>query len=160
MLLDGHTLVCIGIDGRESGFDSTGHYPILGGYDILGWPLYVAAIHLEYLWYFTGVEEGAKVAKYNDELGTTHATTKFFVLALRYDPSDTPPPYLRARKGAMDPTGPVSWLKLWPEKDPDYFEDARLIADDDRLTSFLDGISDHDAFEHEILSGFPLSDFD
>ncbi len=37
----------------------------------------------------------------------------------------------------MDPTGPVFWLRFWPEKDPEYFEDARLV-DDHLLESFLD----------------------
>ncbi len=76
-------------------------------------------------------------AVYTDEVGETHTTTEFFVLSLRHDPSDVVPPYPRARKGAMDPTGPVSWLRFWPYKDPDYFEDARLV-DDRLLESFLD----------------------
>ncbi|KLO04716.1 hypothetical protein SCHPADRAFT_896812 [Schizopora paradoxa] len=156
MVLDGHTLVCIGVDGREAAFNSTGHYPILGGYDAHGTPLYVVAIHLEYLWYFTNVKEGAKVAKYIDELGKTHVTTKFFILGLRYDPCDTPPPYPRARKGAMDPTGPVSWMRLWPEKDPEYFEDDCLVSEDRRLTSFLDDISARNVSENELVSGFPI----
>ncbi|KLO09035.1 hypothetical protein SCHPADRAFT_582783 [Schizopora paradoxa] len=160
MLLDGHTLVCIGVDGREAAFNSTGHYPILGGYDAHGAPLYVAAIHLEYLWYFTSVKEGAKSAKYIDELGKTHVTTKFFVLGLRYDPCDTPPPYPRARRGAMDATGPVSWMRLWPEKDPEYFEDDCLVTEDRRLTTFLDEFSARSVSEHELISGFPSIDLD
>jgi len=40
----------------------------------------------------------------------------------------------------MDPTGPLFWLKFWPEKDLDYSKDTRL-ADDRILESFLDDLS-------------------
>ncbi len=35
---------------------------------------------------------------------------EFFVLALRHDPSDSPPPYPRIPVGAIDQTGPSYWL--------------------------------------------------
>ncbi len=114
-------------------------------------PLYVAAVRLEFLWYFTTVKDGASTAVYSDELGEIHTAKKFFVLALRHNPSDLPAPYPRARKGAMDPTGPVFWLRFWPEKDPEYFEEARL-TDDHLLESFLDEF----AAERNILSGFQV----
>ncbi len=39
--------------------------------------------------------------------GDAYETMDFFVLALRYDPSDLTPPYPRIPAGAVDPTGPV-----------------------------------------------------
>ncbi len=53
----------------------------------------------------------------------------------------------------MDPTGPVFWLRFWPEKDPEYFEDAHLI-DDRLLGSFLDEFIAQRDLERSILSGF------
>ncbi len=118
MLLDGHTIICLRVVDRRhldfwenTKFDSTGHYPILAGYDPNGEPLYVAAVRLDLLWHFTTVKEGACTAIYNDDADELNFATEFFVLALRHDPSDFSPPYPRVRKGAMDPTGPVSWLR-------------------------------------------------
>ncbi|KLO09292.1 hypothetical protein SCHPADRAFT_943742 [Schizopora paradoxa] len=160
MLLDGHTLVCLRVSGKTRGFHSTGHYPILAGFeDIFGGlrrvPLYVAAVRVKDIWYFTCVEEGALSATYTDEIGNTITTHDFFVLALRHNPSDLTPPYPRTRRGAMDPTGPVFWLRFWPEKGPDYFEDSRLV-DDCRLELFLNRFRVHgyvDKMERDILSG-------
>ncbi len=100
------------------------------------------------------MKDGASTAVYSDEVGASRIADEFFVLALRHDPSDFPPPYPRARKGGMDPTGPVSWLRFWPEKDPEYFEDSPLV--DDRLVeSFLDEFSAHYVSpECRILTGF------
>ncbi len=54
----------------------------------------------------------------------------------------------------MDPTGPVSWLRFWPEKDPEYYEDARL-TDDHLLESFLDRFAaDYVSVDRHILRGF------
>ncbi len=52
------------------------------------------AVKNELGYHFTCVEDGASTARYADELGDTHETGNFFVLALRHDPSDlagTPP---------------------------------------------------------------------
>ncbi len=150
MLLDAHSLVCLHVNAQESCFDSTGHYPILAGYDpSTGEQCFVAAIRRDLLWHFTTVKDGTSTAVYSDEVGETYTAYNFFVLALRHNPSDLPAPYPRARKGAMDPTGPVFWLRSWPEKDPEYFEEARL-TDDHLLESFLDEF----AAERNILSGF------
>jgi len=136
-------------------FDVTGHYPILAGYDPSGEPLYVAAVRLELLWHFTTVRDGAFLVYYSDEVGETHIADEFFVLALRHDPSDFSPPLPRAHKGAMDPTGPVFWLRLWPEKDPEYFkiEDGRL-HDDRLLESFLNEFAASYISECRVISGF------
>lgn len=158
MLLDGHILVCLHVTSGASGpsrasrFESMGHYPILAGYDFSGDPLYVAAICVEYLWYFTCVKDSSSIAIYTDEVGDRHSTHDFFVLALRHNPSDLPSPYPRPRSGSMDPTGPVFWLKLWPEKDPDYYDDVRL-SDDQHLVSFLNESCIRNCKEDEILSG-------
>ncbi len=155
MLLDGHTMVCLNVDGRvfRNQFNCTGHYPILAGYDAAGESLYVAAVRAKLLWHFTTVKDGARSAVYADEVGETHTADEFFVLALRHNPSDFPPPYPHARKGAMDPTGPAFWLRFWPEKDPEYFEDARLV-DDRLLESFLDEFAASNVSERSIMSGF------
>jgi len=154
MLFDGHTMVCLHDDGWFRNFNGTGHFPILAGYDPTGEALYIAAVRLDLLWHFTTVKEGASAAVYSDEIGETHTAEEFFVLGLRHDPSDFPPPYPRARKGAMDPTGPVFWLGFWPEKDPEYFEDARLVDHDRLLESFLDGFAAQCNSERRISSGF------
>lgn len=157
MLVDKHSLVFLNAeDLREvDPCDVTGHFPILAGYnERTGRELYVAVVRGPHWdldpWYFTCVEEGAWAAKYFDEVGEEQTERDFFVLALRHDPVDLPPPYPRARKGAMDPTGPVFWLSFWPRKDPEYFEEARLEKDDRALESILDGFVE----EKRFLSGF------
>ncbi len=55
--------------------------------------------------------------EYMDALGDTNITNKFYVLVLRQSPSDMFPPYPLVPKGAIDPTGLLFWLKLWPEWD-------------------------------------------
>jgi len=138
--VNGHAVTCLSVDGLEARFDSTGHFPILAGYDTYGQQLYVAAIRRGLLWHFTRIKEGVSTATYADEIGKTQTTPKFFVLALRYDPCSFMSPYPRAHKGAMDPTGPLFWLKFWPEKEPDYYDDDRL-ADDRILETLLNRIS-------------------
>ncbi|KLO09169.1 hypothetical protein SCHPADRAFT_578078 [Schizopora paradoxa] len=140
MLLDGHMLVCLHVAGTSLPFDSTGHYPIIAGYLPDGQRLYIAAVRVEWLWYFTTAMDGASSVRYTDEVGDEREADDFFVLALRYEPSDIVLPYPRSPKGAMDATKPVFWMRLWPEKDPDYFEDERL-TDDLFLKSLLDGLA-------------------
>lgn len=178
MLLDGKSLVCLRVNGNKLYFNIIGHFPILAGHDGSGEPLYVAAIRVGEVWYFTSVTNGAAEATYADELGEVHTVREFFVLALRYDPSDLQQPYPPTRKGAMDPTGPLYWLKFWPEKDPDYFEDVLLeyerppesssshlledpdnsdnerFANDRILESFLRDFLAQNESERETLCGF------
>jgi len=128
---------------REGPFDVTGHYPILAGYDQDGMTFYVAAVKIEFVYHFTCVEDGARTARYTDEIGDTYETDEFFVLALRHDPSDFTPPYPRIPAGAMDQTGPLYWLKFWPQKDPEYCAVSETAKSDDKnLESFLDSYSD------------------
>ncbi|KLO16301.1 hypothetical protein SCHPADRAFT_901686 [Schizopora paradoxa] len=64
-------------------------------------------------------------------------TDDFQILVLRHDPVDFPRyrsyvhkhNILRPREGAMDPTGPVYWLRYFPDTDPDIVEDARCLAE-------------------------------
>jgi len=126
------------IVGHRSLFKATGHYPILAGFGPRGEELYVAAAKVYDVYYFSYVRDGAWTVTYTDEVGKEHKTDKFFVLVLRHDPSDINPPYPRTPSGAVDPTGPLHWLKFWPEKDPDYVavsDSAR--DDDDHLQSLL-----------------------
>lgn len=156
LLLDGQTLVCLRVYGQNICFHRAGHYPILAGYRFVFYrrrvPLYVAVVRSGDIWYFTCVEEGACQVTYTDEVGDVQTTHDFFVLALRHNPSDTTPPYPCTRRGAMDPTGPIFWLRFWPERDPDYYEDSRL-TDDLHLESFLDGLRDR-VFQQDADSDF------
>ncbi|KLO06379.1 hypothetical protein SCHPADRAFT_895489 [Schizopora paradoxa] len=159
MLVDKHSLVFLRVNkwftGINKCFGATGHFPLLAGYDNQTCrELYVALVHFPEEevdpWYFTFVEDGASFATYTDEVGQERTTDEFFVLALRHDPSDLPPPYPQACKGAMDPTGPLHWLSFWPKKDPEYFEDKRLKKADETLESMLVGIKE----EKFLLNGF------
>lgn len=135
MVIDGNLVLwlCIG-----DLFVANGHYPILAGYDRFGNALYVAAVKIGFIYYFTCIEDGARRAKYTDEIGDTHETDNFLVLALRHDPSDLTPPYPCSTGGALDQTGPLYWLKFWPEKDPDYCAATDSAeADDGHLESVL-----------------------
>jgi len=116
----------------DAPFLPTGHYPILAGYRDES-VLYVAAVKINQVYYFTCVEEGAYSVTYTDEFGETHNSRQFLVLTLRHDPSDITQPYPHIPDGAMDPTGPLHWLKFWPEKDPDYLAASDSAAMDDNL---------------------------
>ncbi len=93
MTIDGNAVLWLSVLGQTSPFDSTGHYPILAGSNEHDTPLYIAAVREGFAHYFTYVEEGASNVRYIDEIGDTHEVDKFFVLALRHDPSDLAPPY-------------------------------------------------------------------
>jgi len=112
-------------------YDMTGHYPILAGCGERGTALYVAAVKSEFIYYFTCVEGGARKARYTDITGGVHETDEFFVLALRRDPTDLTPPYPRIPRGVMDQTGPLFWLRFWPQKDPDYSAASDSAKSDD-----------------------------
>jgi len=140
MLLGVDMVLWLRIDKSDPPFDATGHYPILAGTNQRGGELYVAAAKVDGIYYLTCVEDGAKFVTYTDEIGDEHVTKIFYVLALRHDPSDATPPYPRTPAGAMDPTGPLHWLKFWPEEDPDSValsDSARI--DDNHLESLLNG---------------------
>ncbi len=146
MVVDGNAVLWLRFDSIST-FDATSHYPILAGYnhDQHGGEtaLYVAAVKDEFGYHFTCVEDGARTARYTDENGVACETDLFFVLALRHDPAyDSSPPYPRIPGGAMDPTGPLNWLKFWPRKDADYYAASDSAkSDDGHLVSILDGYS-------------------
>ncbi|KLO08593.1 hypothetical protein SCHPADRAFT_893747 [Schizopora paradoxa] len=144
-------------------FDCTGHYPILAGYEAFtGEPLYIAFVRREIFdgsspWYFTTVKDGAPSVTYTDEVGEDHVTNVFFVLVLRHDPTDLPMSHSNEREGAMDPTGPVSWIEFWPHKRDEsygnetlrgdslltmFFEESRLrVVEERRVLDIIDGFS-------------------
>lgn len=160
MLVNKDSLVFLRVYGWFTlNFVASGHFPILAGYDKrTQTTLNVGLIHLpnkeEDPWYFTCVVDGARVVTYVDEVGEVKKSRDFCVLALRHDPVDIVSPYPQTRKGAMDPTGPLHWLSLWPKKDPEYFEDERLKKADDALESILDGVDE----ENALLDGFEESE--
>ncbi|KLO08595.1 hypothetical protein SCHPADRAFT_944312 [Schizopora paradoxa] len=160
MLLDGHVLSLLHVVAETLFFDCKGHYPILAGYEMgTREPLYVAVVRLrsDSPWHFTTVKDGATSVKYTDEVGEEHIELDFFVLALRHDPTDIPPPkYSHLRTKAKDPTGPVYWLKFWPRKDPQY-TDREVPSDDRLLEPYLDALRERKRTEQnmmELLSGF------
>lgn len=132
MVLSGSMVVWLRVDGLQSSFDSTGHYPMLAGYEVNERPQYVAAVKIDDIYHFTLIEVGAFACRYTDDDGNERETHNFLVLALRHDPSDATPPYPLPHTGAMDPTGPLHWLKFWPEKDPSYSPDSEIAKEGGR----------------------------
>ncbi len=166
MLLSGDEVLWLRIGGSDCGpdslfversdqspsmFDAAGHYPILAGFNQCGEALYVAAVEMGGIYYFTSVEDGAWTVTYADEEGNEYRTKEFLVLALRHDPSDATPPYPRTCTGAMDPTGPLHWLKFWPEKDPDFVAASISARDDDNhLESLLNSFDGNSSTDRDI----------
>lgn len=106
-------IMCIGVKGRRKPFDSTGHRPILVGYDSLGRPNYVAVVQFGKTsdqYSFTCVADDASTVTYIDShrIRTSH---NFKVLVLRRDPCDQPTPTSVANEGSipLDPTGRLFW---------------------------------------------------
>jgi len=146
MVIDGNAVLWLRFDSI-SPFDATCHYPILAGYDRDEHSgesaLYVAAVKDEFGYHFTSVQDGARMVRYTDENGDMRGADVFFVLALRHDPGyDLSPPYPRIPRGAIDPTGPLYWLKFWPQKDTDYCAASDSAkADDGHLELVLNSYS-------------------
>ncbi len=76
------------------------------------------------------VKNGASSAAFTLNDGESKTFNRFHVLVLRHDPADLHPygktDDCTAPKSAMDPTGPVFWLNLWPNIDPSLPDDPRL----------------------------------
>ncbi|KLO08853.1 hypothetical protein SCHPADRAFT_1000672 [Schizopora paradoxa] len=103
--------------GEVDSFNAAGHYPILAGYDQSTCALYCAECNF-YPRIITCVNDGSSNAVFVDEHGEIQTTRKFTVLVLRFDPSDIIAHHTNDFEGAMDPTGPLHWRRLWPAEDP------------------------------------------
>lgn len=123
-------VVTISVDGDLGPFSATGHYPIIAFFSDhqLSRPSYIARVR-GFEWnrevtYFTHVEEGASFVIYQREWYDAktcryyktkeHRTSKFEVLALRYDPEDYR--FERIKEGLSDPTGPLGWKNIYKSK--------------------------------------------
>ncbi len=134
MFIAKNTVMAIDIEAGEA-FDVTGHYPILAGLDSrTGGPLYVAQ-HNELNSMLTCVKNGASHATFINADGRTETVNEFRVPVLRHDPVNLDS--ISVPEGAMDPTGPVFWLKYWPKRDPSLPEDPTFTALDQHLESVL-----------------------
>ncbi|KLO07255.1 hypothetical protein SCHPADRAFT_945441 [Schizopora paradoxa] len=137
--------------GEADSFDATGHFPIITGYDKSGRALYYAEAYWDRLKssLSSSVLDGSKTVMFADELGKAQTSNKFTVEVLRYDPTDLLERPASCLEGAMDPTGPLHWRKLWPARDPHF---QSLMSDEDygnlktTLLPFLDRCA-HDANE-------------
>lgn len=145
-------------DGLAKPFNATHHYPILAGRDPDGKEHYVTWVKGDDReWCFTSVTDGARFAAYSNRLGETRVTSRFYVLALQRDPSDMQPPYPRAIRGSMDETGPLSWVRFWPNKGGGY---DKMMSQCGRTTSTWLGPDDEDleAFLEEVAASVDETD--
>lgn len=92
---------------RDSSVNFDGHYPLLGGEDTAGSPLYMSNL------------QNISLIRKNGEGVRRHTRP----LVLKHNPSDGLPPYPNIPRGAMDQTGPLYWLQVWPTSDPELLED-------------------------------------
>ncbi|KLO04596.1 hypothetical protein SCHPADRAFT_947589 [Schizopora paradoxa] len=120
----GSNTTFISVDGETKPFVVTGHYPVLA-FLSNGGPsksFFIARVYDNRDYYYTYVEDGASSVTYQrQEYGGSQSeikfkeacSSKFDVLALRYDPMDY-------RSGTTegelkDPTGPLGWKEVYPE---------------------------------------------
>ncbi|KLO08845.1 hypothetical protein SCHPADRAFT_944117 [Schizopora paradoxa] len=101
--------------GEADTFNSTYHYPLLAGYNEGGQALYCGRNN-DY-GDFTCVADGSSDAVFTDEFGKMWTSDEFWVMVLRYDPSDMITHRASSIGGSIDPTGPLHWRKLWPKED-------------------------------------------
>lgn len=126
LVLSGDVVLWLHI-GYESYFRSEGHYPVLASHRKRPQPLYVAAVKVQHIYYFTCVVDGASSVVYTDEIGDEHVAEEFFVLAQR-------------RSDAFD----AIWRTFWPrsQRDSDYYPvSGSAKQDDDHLESLLKSFS-------------------
>ncbi len=78
MTIDWDKVLWLSVKYLDGLFNVTGHYPILAGYGPDGAALYVAAVEVDIAHHFTFVEDGARIARYTDEIGDTYETGRIF----------------------------------------------------------------------------------
>jgi len=98
------------VHGAEHPFDSTGHFPVLAGYDTSGREIFVArAFCSDISWAeFCYVCDGARSVSIIGEDGKRRTTSRFDVMVLRHDPCDVG---MEILAGAKFQTGPVFWMR-------------------------------------------------
>ncbi|KLO18446.1 hypothetical protein SCHPADRAFT_886159 [Schizopora paradoxa] len=133
------TRLSFGEGSNATPYDATGHFPILAGLKASGEELYIA--RSKFYRSFACVAEGDSTICVEGRLGKDFEEDIFSVLCLRHDPCDSLPPYPHRSKGGKDSTGPLSWIRFWPDKDVDFpahhYNTEELI----RLETFLNVFS-------------------
>ncbi len=88
----GSLVFWLGVHGAEHPFDSTGHFPVLAGYDTSGREIFVARAFLSDNgragYSYSYVCDGARSMSIIGEDGKRRTTSQFYVLVLRHDPCD------------------------------------------------------------------------
>lgn len=107
------------LDDQKSHFSVTGHYPILAGYGKSRNALYVGRTTRQYPGWdaYLCSTDGALATSFSDGFQYQRSNCTD-LLVLRHNPSDLLPERVSTIEGAVDPTGPLTWRKFWPEKDP------------------------------------------
>ncbi|KLO06943.1 hypothetical protein SCHPADRAFT_1002030 [Schizopora paradoxa] len=135
-------MLSLEINKKTGPFRTTGHYPILAGYDDRGDELYVAFSVLTQslrvsarmsCGQYATIKDGAASAAFTELCGSSHTIQRFRVPVLRHNPCDITSAHpISVHNQRLDPTGPLAWLKYWPEKDP-----VILLCPSENVTNLL-----------------------
>lgn len=135
MKVDAGEIMTIEYKSHGEAFCEDGHFLVTVGTRDTGESLYLAAEEDDNSGYkITCARNGEIIGA----MGTQRS--KFWVFVQTQNPLDIPPPFSHIPKGAMDPSGPLYWLKIWPERDPD----LGIFFD----REFLDSLSELDRICH------------
>ncbi|KLO18451.1 hypothetical protein SCHPADRAFT_886162 [Schizopora paradoxa] len=144
-----HSATRFSFEGPTKGtpYDGMGHFSILAYTKDSGDQFYVARCkHFRSL---SCVAEGESSICVEGPEGESVDEVTFSVLVLRHDPSETFPPYPRRPKGAKDATGPLYWLRFWPDKDIDFpaehYNTEELICLEAFLNTFAKSVNGKDS---------------